>query len=85
MARIGDDEPAIRVEFESRGPAIVFDDEIPFSGRRDAKNPAEGNIGHPQITLRIKACPVEKTVNVPAVQFRFHPWVMRARFVQVGR
>jgi len=84
MPIVGDDEAAVGVKLEPVGPAIVLDDQIPFTGGRNAKNPPKGNIHHPQVAIGIEAGPFEKTVNILAVQIRFHPGVMGARFVQVS-
>src|SRR5258708_11452208 len=61
---VGDENPAALVDLEAVRPAVVLNDELPFSFRVDAENSPEGNVHAPQVPLAVERGPLEETVHL---------------------
>ena len=83
MPIVGNDESPVGMKLEAVWPAVVLDDQVPFAGAGDAKNAPKGNVHHPQVSLGIETRPLQKAVNVPAMQVGDNPGLVGTRLVQV--
>src|SRR5206468_12895852 len=53
-------------DFYPVGPAVIFGDQCPVTGRADAEDPAEGNVGDVEIVGAIEARSLEEAVELHA-------------------
>jgi len=61
---VGDENPAALVDLQPVRPAVVLNDELPFSFRVDAEYAPEGNVHAPQVSLAVERGTFEEAVHL---------------------
>src|SRR3989475_2623403 len=61
---VGDENPAALVDLQPVRPAVVLNDELPFSFRVDAEYAPEGNVRAPQVSLAVERGTFEEAVHL---------------------
>src|SRR6266571_1767840 len=61
---VGDENPAALVDLQPVRPAVVLDDQLPFSFRVDPEYAPEGNVHAPQVPVAVERGTFEEAVHL---------------------
>src|SRR6266704_4164166 len=61
---VGDEKPAAIVDLQAVRPAVILDDELPFSFRVDPEYAPERNVHAPQVSVAVERRSFEEAVHL---------------------